>query len=109
MRASRPTYRDQNQNQHQSFKTVSSQHPRANGFKRPSPLDHRPAPKGVKTKTKASAKNERKNESLDTGLAICLFGLGASMYDSEYEEEVRKQAVMSVSRTSCRFQCPNLE
>lgn len=37
----------------------------------------------------------------DSGLAICLFGFGATMYDSEYEEEVRKQAVMSVSFADC--------
>lgn len=42
--------------------------------------------------------NARKQVStLQDGLAICLFGYGYSrtMYDSEYEEEVRKQAVMN--------------
>ncbi|GFZ49561.1 hypothetical protein JCM24511_07681 [Saitozyma sp. JCM 24511] len=33
--------------------------------------------------------------TLQSGLAICLFGLGAKMLDGEYAEEVRKQAVMS--------------
>lgn len=49
---------------------------------------------------KEKEKARKQVSSLQDGLAICLFGYGYSrtMYDSEYEEEVRKQAVMNVSR-----------
>lgn len=43
-------------------------------------------------------------ESVNDSLAICLLGFNSrpmnKMYDSEYEEEVRKQAVMQVSPRS---------
>ena len=41
---------------------------------------------------------EKQQQTVSTGLAICLLGSYKSnkMFDSEYEEEVRKQAVMQV-------------
>jgi hypothetical protein len=45
---------------------------------------------------------EKQQQTVSTGLAICLLGSYKSvkMFDSEYEEEVRKQAVMQVSIAS---------
>jgi hypothetical protein len=42
---------------------------------------------------------EKQQQTVSTGLAICLLGSYKSvkMIDPEYEEEVRKQAVMQVS------------
>jgi hypothetical protein len=49
--------------------------------------------------TKAQAQAER--ETVSAGLAVCLIGFSRQkMYDSEYEEEVRKHAVMQVSPSS---------
>jgi mannitol-specific phosphotransferase system IIBC component len=46
-------------------------------------------------KSKAEAKAEA--ETVSAGLAVCLTGFSKQkMYDSEYEEEVRKHAVMQV-------------
>lgn len=58
-----------------------------------------------KTKTRSSPSNSRnktpatkQRQQHSDSLAICLIGFGShnKMYDSEYEEEVRKQAVMQV-------------
>ena len=67
--------------------------------KRSSPLLHKAALRN-KTNSKTNKISPVQDEaptSVDDSLAICLFGLSRTMYDSEYEEEVRKQAVMSVS------------
>ncbi|ORY35563.1 hypothetical protein BCR39DRAFT_20738 [Naematelia encephala] len=48
------------------------------------------------TNTNTDAEVERGSpSSLNDGLAICLFGVSREMYDIEYEEEMRKQAVMN--------------
>jgi hypothetical protein len=44
---------------------------------------------------------EKQQQTVSAGLAICLLGsYRPKMFDSEYEEEVRKQAVMQVSPSS---------
>jgi len=64
--------------------------------------------KKISSKTKTNKSNptprqltiqEKQQQTVSTGLAICLLGSYKSnkMFDSEYEEEVRKQAVMQVS------------
>lgn len=63
--------------------------PKQAPFRRSTPLQHR---------ANTKSKSEKAGESLNDGLAICLVGFSRTMYDSEYEEEVRKQAVMSVSQ-----------
>jgi hypothetical protein len=58
------------------------------------------------TRPKLSAREKQQQQQQQTvsaGLAICLLGSYKSnkMFDSEYEEEVRKQAVMQVSPSPC--------
>jgi hypothetical protein len=70
-------------------------------FRRPTPL-------------RRNVQNSTPNpeSSLSDSLAICLFGFTKTMYDSEYEEEMRKRAIMAVSRVDCsailiaRKSCP---
>jgi hypothetical protein len=51
------------------------------------------------TRPKLSAREKQQQQTVSPGLAICLLGnyKTGKMFDSEYEEEVRKQAVMQVS------------
>jgi hypothetical protein len=52
------------------------------------------------TRPKLSAREkQQQQQTVSAGLAICLLGSykTSKMFDSEYEEEVRKQAVMQVS------------
>jgi hypothetical protein len=51
------------------------------------------------TRPKLSAREKHQQQTVSAGLAICLLGSykTSKMFDSEYEEEVRKQAVMQVS------------
>jgi hypothetical protein len=67
-----------------------------NNLRRSTPLYQ----KAVKNSSTAEQKPAEgfETKTLSDGLAICLFGFSQTMYDAEYEEEVRKQAVMSVSR-----------
>jgi hypothetical protein len=62
------------------------------------------------TRPKISAREkQQQQQTVSAGLAICLLGSYKSnkMFDSEYEEEVRKQAVMQVSPSPCRFLSPS--
>lgn len=53
--------------------------------------------KAIQPQSSKKSKTE-KDQGLTDSLAICLVGFSSyRMYDSEYEEEVRKQAVMQVS------------
>jgi len=55
--------------------------------------------KNSSTRPKLSSREKQQQQTVSAGLAICLLGSYKSnkMFDSEYEEEVRKQAVMQVS------------
>ena len=61
------------------------------------------------TRPKLSAREKQQQQTVSAGLAICLLGnyKTGKMFDSEYEEEVRKQAVMQVSLFPCRFLSPS--
>lgn len=59
-------------------------------FRRPTPLIRKTSPPLHPTPPK-------QQESLQDGLAICLIGFQKTMYDSEYEHELRKRAVMAVN------------
>jgi hypothetical protein len=65
--------------------------------------------KKVKSTRKSPDKQEIQSQTLSAGLAICLIGTSQrqKMYDSEYEEEVRKQAVMQVRRF-CSYLVPQM-
>jgi len=70
---------------------------------RPRPkLQSQPKNKNKKT-TKPQSKlsdkqRQEQQQTVSAGLAICLLGSNKyKMFDSEYEEEIRKQAVMQVS------------
>jgi len=56
------------------------------------------------TRPKLTSREKQQQQTISAGLAICLLGSYKidNMSDSEYEEEVRKQAVMQVSLLSCR-------
>jgi len=55
--------------------------------------------KNSSTRPKLTSREKQQQQTVSAGLAICLLGSYKSgkMFDSEYEEEVRKQAVMQVS------------
>lgn len=55
--------------------------------------------KSTKPKLTTKEKEKQQQQTISAGLAICLLGnfKNNKMFDSEYEEEVRKQAVMQVS------------
>jgi len=56
----------------------------------------------TKPQSKLSDKQrQEQQQTVSAGLAICLLGSNKyKMFDSEYEEEIRKQAVMQVSPSS---------
>jgi hypothetical protein len=59
--------------------------------------------KATSTRPKLSAREKQQQQTVSAGLAICLLGSYKTnkMFDSEYEEEIRKQAVMQVSPSPC--------
>ncbi|ORX38515.1 hypothetical protein BD324DRAFT_607967 [Kockovaella imperatae] len=66
-------------------------------FKRQTPLLHKATNNKSASQNRSPPREKTGTEpsGVDDSLAVCLFGLSRAMYDSEYEEEVRKQAVMS--------------
>jgi hypothetical protein len=87
-----------------TISTKKSQSKQTRKQKQISQLRQRVPQEQLKTKAEAEA------ETVSAGLAVCLIGFSKQkMYESEYEEEVRKHAVMQVRLSEACLKCRKID